>query len=136
MWGLAIVKEVVCYNFFMLNTTLIQRIEGLVIFVAITYFYFGYGFSLLWYLVFLLSFDISMMGYLRDAVLGAYIYNIVHSFVLPVLFLLFGFIFGWQVVIGFSLIWLAHISLDRAFGYGLKKKSGFNHTHLGSFGGK
>jgi hypothetical protein len=29
------------------------------------------------------------------------------------------------------LIWIAHIGLDRAIGYGLKYPTGFRDTHLG-----
>jgi hypothetical protein len=29
-----------------------------------------------------------------------------------------------------ALIWLAHIGLDRALGYGLKYPTAFRHTHL------
>ena len=30
-----------------------------------------------------------------------------------------------------SLVWFAHIGLDRGLGYGLKLPAGFKHTHLG-----
>ncbi|MDD9911252.1 MAG: DUF4260 family protein, partial [Ahrensia sp.] len=33
-----------------------------------------------------------------------------------------------------ALIWAAHISGDRALGYGLKYESNFKHTHLGKIG--
>ncbi|MDB5619562.1 MAG: hypothetical protein JWQ24_3800 [Tardiphaga sp.] len=33
-----------------------------------------------------------------------------------------------------ALIWLAHIGLDRALGYGLKYVAGFRFTHLGRIG--
>ena len=33
-----------------------------------------------------------------------------------------------------SLIWLVHIGLDRALGYGLKYAAGFAFTHLGRIG--
>ncbi len=33
-----------------------------------------------------------------------------------------------------SLIWLAHIGIDRALGYGLKYADGFGFTHLGRIG--
>jgi hypothetical protein len=32
------------------------------------------------------------------------------------------------------MIWLAHIGIDRALGYGLKYSSGFPFTHLGRIG--
>jgi hypothetical protein len=32
------------------------------------------------------------------------------------------------------MIWLAHIGIDRALGYGLKYEAGFGFTHLGRIG--
>jgi Domain of unknown function (DUF4260) len=32
------------------------------------------------------------------------------------------------------MIWLAHIGIDRALGYGLKYTAGFTFTHLGRIG--
>ena len=32
------------------------------------------------------------------------------------------------------MIWLAHIGIDRALGYGLKYGAGFTFTHLGRIG--
>ena len=32
------------------------------------------------------------------------------------------------------MIWLAHIGIDRALGYGLKYSTGFGFTHLGRIG--
>ena len=31
-------------------------------------------------------------------------------------------------------LWLAHIGIDRALGYGLKYATGFSYTHLGRIG--
>ena len=31
-------------------------------------------------------------------------------------------------------IWVAHIAMDRALGYGLKLPTGFTDTHLGKIG--
>ena len=33
-----------------------------------------------------------------------------------------------------GLVWLAHIGIDRALGYGLKYQAGFAFTHLGRIG--
>ena len=33
-----------------------------------------------------------------------------------------------------ALIWMAHIGMDRALGYGLKYQKGFGFTHLGRIG--
>jgi hypothetical protein len=33
-----------------------------------------------------------------------------------------------------AMIWMAHIGIDRALGYGLKYSEGFGFTHLGRIG--
>ena len=43
----------------------------------------------------------------------------------------------WQsrpLVVALGLIWLAHMVIDRLFGYGLKSGDHFQHTHLGHLG--
>jgi hypothetical protein len=43
-------------------------------------------------------------------------------------------IMPWPLAGPLALIWLAHIGIDRALGYGLKYASGFGFTHLGRIG--
>ena len=38
------------------------------------------------------------------------------------------------LVTALALILLAHIAVDRALGYGLKRSTGFKDTHLGQIG--
>ena len=57
-----------------------QRVEMFALFVAATTLYFWLQFSWWIYLLLLLSFDISMVGYLANKRLGAFLYNVVHSF--------------------------------------------------------
>jgi hypothetical protein len=38
------------------------------------------------------------------------------------------------LVLSIAMIWLAHIGIDRALGYGLKYQAGFAFTHLGRIG--
>ena len=38
------------------------------------------------------------------------------------------------LVLSIAMIWLAHIGIDRALGYGLKYSAGFGFTHLGRIG--
>lgn len=118
----------------MLLPTTIQRLEGAVIFAAATYFYAVSGFPWLWFLVLLFSMDISMIGYLFNTTVGACIYNLGHNFVIPALLLVTGFVWDTRAVLALGLIWLAHVGVDRALGYGLKLESGFKDTHLGRIG--
>ena len=73
-----------------------------------------------------------MLGYARSTQLGALIYNIGHTHLLPACLALYGLHNHRPFVIGIGLIWLAHIGMDRVLGYGLKYDDDFKHTHLGS----
>lgn len=111
-----------------------QRIEGAVVFLAALYFYAASLYSLVWFALLLFSFDVNMAGYLVNNKMGAHIYNIGHSFSLPVALLLIGVSIQASLVIALALIWFAHIGMDRALGYGLKFEAGFTDTHLGKIG--
>lgn len=113
-----------------------QRLEGLAILIAslITYFWLGYTWWVFVLLIFLI--DITMLGYLFGKEAGAAIYNIGHSLFLPIIVLGFAIVTEASAVLGLTLIWTAHIGLDRSLGYGLKTGKGFEYTHLGKIGGK
>jgi hypothetical protein len=50
--------------------------------------------------------------------------------VLPIALGVLGVMLGAEPAVQLSLVWLAHIGMDRALGYGLKYPSGFTKTHL------
>ena len=62
-------------------------------------------------------------------------YNLMHSWIAPVVTLSVGWVLQLPLLISIGLIWAAHIGFDRAMGYGLKHYSGFKDTHLGRIGG-
>jgi hypothetical protein len=78
--------------------------------------------------------DLLMAGYLGGTTVGAAAYNLAHAYPLPMALALAGI--GWHepLVLAIGLIWLAHIGMDRAMGYGLKYDDHFQHTHLGHIG--
>jgi hypothetical protein len=45
-----------------------------------------------------------------------------------------GFGMNRPLALSIAMIWLAHIGMDRALGYGLKYFGGFGFTHLGRIG--
>ena len=103
------------------------------VFVAIFFVSVG-EFAWWWLLILFLVFDISAIGYMVSNKIGAVLYNIGHSLIGPVVVLSL-FIFQgheWQLFVG--LLWLFHIFVDRALGFGLKHGTSFHHTHLGSIG--
>lgn len=89
-----------------------------------------------WWLfaVLLLAPDISMVGYIRGPVLGSITYNIGHSLVGPVALVAWNWAGGPDLAFAVGAIWLAHVGMDRALGYGLKHEDDFRHTHLGWIG--
>ncbi len=84
----------------------------------------------------LLLIDIFMIGYLVNNRLGAYVYNLGHTITLPLILGFTGYFIDSRYLLAVSLIWLAHIGMDRALGYGLKFESGFSDTSLGHIGKK
>jgi hypothetical protein len=121
------------------NTLL--RLEGLAVLLVALGIYSQYGAS--WWVfagVFLLP-DATMVGYLASPRVGAWAYNLVHTYVTPLVFAGGAFAFrataaDYASLIGsITLIWIAHIGFDRALGYGLKRPTGFRDTHLGRIGG-
>lgn len=112
-----------------MNQTLI-KIEGVIVLLAGAYFYFSNGYT--WWIFFLLLLfpDVFMIGYTVNNKIGAYLYNFAHTYTTPVLLLLAGSIFLANSLTMISLIWIAHIGMDRMLGYGLKYESGFNITHI------
>ncbi len=110
------------------------RAEGLVALVACVALYARLGNGWLLFAVLLLAPDLAMLGYLRGPAVGAAVYNVVHSYVLPALLFAAGWLGDSALAVALSLIWAAHIGMDRALGFGLKDRAGFGFTHLGLSG--
>jgi hypothetical protein len=112
----------------------VLRLEGAVVLgvalAAYAQFGLGWGVFALW----LLAPDLSLLGYLAGPRVGAALYNAAHSYAGPVLLLALGVLAAMPWAVAGSLVWLAHIGMDRALGYGLKYAAGFAFTHLGRIG--
>jgi hypothetical protein len=78
--------------------------------------------------------DLSMLAYLAGARAGSVAYNAAHNYVAPALLAALGLAVALPECLLLALIWVAHIGLDRALGYGLKYATGFGDTHLGRIG--
>ncbi len=115
------------------NARNILRIEAAALLVAFLIAYYEMHASWLLFVVLILAPDIGMIGYLRGARVGAWSYNVFHSYVGPVIALAAAAEFS-RAFLPFAIIWAAHIALDRALGYGLKYSDSFTHTHLGVIG--
>jgi hypothetical protein len=91
------------------------------------YAHLGAGWGL--FAVLLLVPDLSLLGYLAGARVGAITYNAAHSSLGPALLATTGLMV--PAVLPFAAIWCAHVGLDRMLGYGLKYGTAFGDTHLG-----
>ena len=109
----------------------ILHIEGLAIFVSAAIVYGMAGHSWWLFAVLLLAPDLSMLGYLKNEKVGAYIYNIFHNYVVVLPIIGLGYVMDVNVLLAIGIIWVAHIGMDRMFGFGLKYTDSFQSTHLG-----
>jgi hypothetical protein len=75
-------------------------------------------------------------GYAFGNKVGAVAYNLFHHRGIAVLVYLVGIYTSNQVVQLIGVVLLAHSSMDRMFGYGLKYEKGIRFTHLGEIGKK
>jgi hypothetical protein len=110
------------------------RLEGLTLFAGMTLLYAVWDGSWWVYAILFLAPDLSFLGYFAGPRTGAIIYNAAHSYMAPVALMTTGFAMSSPLVLSIAMIWLAHIGIDRALGYGLKYSLGFGFTHLGRIG--
>jgi hypothetical protein len=104
--------------------------EGATLLAASVAWYFGTEGNWLLFALLLLAPDLAMLGYLRNPRLGAVLCNSFHTYPLPVLLIALSLLAAAPVLLHIALVWLAHIGMDRMFGFGLKYPSGFKDTHL------
>jgi hypothetical protein len=110
------------------------RIEGLAAFAAGTALYANGGGELVWLLPLLLVPDVSMLGYLAGPRVGAFTYNLAHTWAAGLAVLALGVATASGPAILAGAILVAHTGMDRVAGYGLKYPSAFADTHLGRIG--
>ena len=112
----------------------LQRVEGGVLLVLSLLIYWKLAGPWLLYIVLILAPDLFMLGYLRGPRLGAALYNLGHTWLLPGLIGIVGILASASADVPIALIWFGHIGVDRLLGYGLKLPTSFQDTHLGRIG--
>jgi hypothetical protein len=110
------------------------RLEGGVALVLAAWAYQSLGANWWLFAALFLVPDIFMLGYLRGNRIGAAVYNVGHTYLVPAALALVGVAFGTNMLLPVAIIWAAHIGFDRLMGYGLKSPAGFKVTHLGHNG--
>jgi len=106
------------------------RLEGLAVALAAMVLYADGHHRLLLFALLVLAPDLSAVGYVAGPRVGALTYDLVHTSAWPVTLGAAGVLAGSETSIALSLIWLVHIGVDRAVGYGLKYPTRFGDTHL------
>jgi hypothetical protein len=109
---------------------ILLHVEGIAIAIAAIALYFHADYP--WWLLVVLALapDVSAVGYLAGPRVGAMAYDAAHTLSLPVALAALGVLIGAETATQVGLIWLIHIGIDRAAGYGLKYPTGFKDTHL------
>ncbi|MDB5540061.1 MAG: hypothetical protein JWQ89_1788 [Devosia sp.] len=110
------------------------RVEGVAALAAAVTAYWFLGGNWWLFALLILAPDLSFFGLYAGPKAGAKIYNFAHTYTLPAILGAVGWFGGIGWLTAVALIWIAHIGMDRAVGYGLKYP-GFDHqTHLGLIG--
>jgi Domain of unknown function (DUF4260) len=113
---------------------MLLRIEGACILAIAIALYWRLGDTWWLFAILFLAPDLSFLGYLAGARIGAIAYNLLHTIAGPILLALSALLVPYEPAMAVALIWLAHCGFDRALGYGLKYEAGFGFTHLGRIG--
>ena len=105
-------------------------LEGAAILALSVLFYRYFGFGWGPFALFILAPDLTGLLYFGNKRIFTLAYNLAHTLVFPLALGGISLIFGSTLGLQIALIWLAHIGMDRAIGYGLKYPTSFNQTHL------
>lgn len=113
-----------------MNPRPLLHLEGAaVLALSLFSYHWSHGSWLLFVLLFLVP-DLSMIGYVANARVGAITYNAIHSYLGPLVLAGYSFGSNHAAILSISLIWIAHIGFDRMLGFGLKYPTRFKDTHL------
>lgn len=109
---------------------ILLSLEGLTVFISSLLMYEFIGGNWWLFAGLLLAPDLVFIIYMLDKPIGIIAYNLMHTYIFPVMLGVGALLSGWQLGLILSIIWLAHIGMDRIIGYGLKYQTGFKDTHL------
>lgn len=117
------------------SVRMLLRIEGLILFAVATAGYFALSGHPWWlYFVLFLVPDLALIVFAVDRRTGAIVYDALHTTVGPLVLLALMFATSATLWGALAAIWLAHIGIDRAIGYGLRYPDTPDMTHLGPVG--
>ena len=116
---------------------LLLRWEALCLAIAtlVAYAVLLHGSWLIFLLLFLVP-DVSLIGYVLaqplrlPAAFAPALYNLLHTYSIPLVLLLGAWHLHWLRTEQMAVIWISHIAVDRALGFGLKYPGSFRRTHM------
>jgi hypothetical protein len=106
------------------------RLEGLAILAGAIVVYVDASYSIVAFVALFLAPDLSFVGFLAGPRTGSAVYNGAHTYVVPVALGAAGMLTETDVAVQLALIWIAHIGVDRALGFGLRYPTDSKNTHL------
>jgi hypothetical protein len=113
---------------------IVLRLEALCVLIAAFLAYSKVGTGWGTFALYFFVPDISFLGYVANERIGAFSYNVGHSYIGGVACLVAGSILPSPALLCAGIIWCGHVGFDRSLGYGLKYAEGFGFTHLGRIG--
>ena len=116
------------------SVSILLRLEGLTALSAAVTAYWFLGGNWWLFALLLLAPDLAFFAYAAGEKTGAKIYNLVHTYTLPAMLGAIGWFGGVTWLVPLALIWLSHIGMDRAVGYGFKYPGRDGWTHIGLMG--
>jgi hypothetical protein len=114
----------------LLSPTFLLRLEAVGVLAGAAWLYRDLGYSWLLFALLFLAPDLFMLGYLGGTRVGAGVYNLGHTYLVPAALLVLAYYGDRRAFFPLGLIWIAHIGFDRALGYGLKYGDAFKSTHF------
>jgi len=110
------------------------RAEGVVAFVGgiVAWSWLGGNPAVL--IALILTPDLAMLGYLRGPAIGAFTYNVAHSWATAGVLIGLGLALAVHGFVLAGVLLVTHAGMDRGLGYGLKYPTAFHDTHLGRIG--
>ncbi|MFI5281650.1 MAG: DUF4260 family protein [Candidatus Dormibacterales bacterium] len=98
-----------------------MRVAGAAALIAAGFVYWSLGGGWGLALALLLAPDLAFAAFLFGVKPGVAAYNAVHRPIVPIALLAVGLVTGLRLAALLALIWVAHIAMDRAAGYGLRE---------------
>ena len=111
--------------------SVLLRLEGVALLAAAVTVYWVLDGSWVLFALLLLAPDLCFVALVAGQRALTVAYNVVHTLVGPLLLGMAAVVLAARTPGLVALIWLAHLGMDRAVGYGLKYSNARGDTHLG-----